>query len=192
MIQFLLRGFYVLGCLVNAQLHVMLQVKNRSARKCNEAELRTQLCLMCFRKGKVMQQWPANTNPQVLKNQTTLLVYWMHKKVWVTKALMPNWFMQSSIRQVKQYLNNLCMEFQVLLVLHNAREHPADLNCDGVKIEFLPPNTTSLHQPMTRASSVPSRHSAPVTLSTILLGRWILMVTPTRKITRRNSRSPPV
>ena len=39
------------------------------------------------------------------------------------------------------------MEFKVLLVLDNMGKHPADLNYNSVKIEFLPPNT-SLFQPM--------------------------------------------
>ena len=40
------------------------------------------------------------------------------------------------------------MEFHVLLLLDNAGGHPVDLYHEGVQIEFLPPNTTSLLQPM--------------------------------------------
>ena len=40
------------------------------------------------------------------------------------------------------------MEFKVLLLLDNAGGHPADLDYEGVRVEFLPPNTTSLIQPM--------------------------------------------
>ena len=73
----------------------------------------------------------------------------MHnKKAWVTKILTSNWFMQCFIPQVKEYLNKLCMEFKVLLILDNAGGHPVDLYYDGVKIEFFPPNATSLIQPM--------------------------------------------
>ncbi|XP_060768610.1 tigger transposable element-derived protein 1-like [Neoarius graeffei] len=92
-----------------------------------------------------------SANPRALKNKNknALPVYWMHnKKAWVTKVLTSNWFMQSFIPQVKEYLNDLGLEFKVLLLLDNARGHPADLYYDGVKIEFLPPNTTSLLQPM--------------------------------------------
>ncbi|XP_064081037.1 tigger transposable element-derived protein 1-like [Macrobrachium nipponense] len=51
------------------------------------------------------------------------------------------------IPQVKQYLSDLCMEFKVLLLMDNAG-HPADLCYEGVQLEFLPANTTSLLQPM--------------------------------------------
>ena len=61
---------------------------------------------------------------------------------------MSNWFVQSFIPQVMKYFNGLCMEFKIILVLDNTERHPADLNYDSVKIELLPPNTTSLLQPM--------------------------------------------
>ena len=40
------------------------------------------------------------------------------------------------------------MEFKVLLLLDNAGGHPDELYYEGVKVEFLPPNTTSVLQPM--------------------------------------------
>ena len=40
------------------------------------------------------------------------------------------------------------MECHVLLLVDNAGSHPVDLYHEGVQIEFLPPNTTSLLQPM--------------------------------------------
>lgn len=40
------------------------------------------------------------------------------------------------------------LDFKVLLLVDNAGGHADDLSYDGVQIEFLPPNTTSLIQPM--------------------------------------------
>ncbi|KAK1791045.1 hypothetical protein P4O66_002089 [Electrophorus voltai] len=40
------------------------------------------------------------------------------------------------------------MEFKVLLLMDNAGGHHADMYSEGVQIEFLPPNTISLIQPM--------------------------------------------
>ncbi|XP_064109049.1 tigger transposable element-derived protein 1-like [Macrobrachium nipponense] len=92
-----------------------------------------------------------SAKPRALKNKNmhTLPVFWMHNsKAWITKVLMERWFLQSFIPQVKQYLSDLCMEFKVLLLMDNARGHPADLCYEGVQIKFLPANTTSLLQPM--------------------------------------------
>ncbi|XP_064077714.1 tigger transposable element-derived protein 1-like [Macrobrachium nipponense] len=73
----------------------------------------------------------------------------MHNsKAWITSVLTERWFLQSFIPQVKQYLSDLCMEFKVLLPLDNAGGHTANLCYEGVQIEFLPANTTSLLQPM--------------------------------------------
>ena len=40
------------------------------------------------------------------------------------------------------------MEFHVFLLADNAGGHPVDLYHEGVQVDFLPPNTTSLLQPM--------------------------------------------
>ena len=73
----------------------------------------------------------------------------MHSnKTWVTKTLVFNWFMQSFIPQVNKYFNDLCIKFKVFLVFDKKGNYPADLNYDGVKTEFLPPNTTSFLQPV--------------------------------------------
>ncbi|XP_064077623.1 tigger transposable element-derived protein 1-like [Macrobrachium nipponense] len=91
-------------------------------------------------------------NPRTLKKKNTALLpmFWMHNpKAWITKVLMECWFHQSFIPQVNQCLADVDMEFKVLLIImDNAGGHPLDLYYKGVKLEFLPPNTTSLLQPM--------------------------------------------
>ncbi|XP_070593700.1 tigger transposable element-derived protein 1-like isoform X2 [Erythrolamprus reginae] len=91
-------------------------------------------------------------NPRALKNRNknALPVYWMHNpKAWITKPLMRDWFHQCFIPQVKDYLAAKGLNFKVLLLMDNAGGHD-DLahEHDGVQVEFLPPNTTSLIQPM--------------------------------------------
>ncbi|XP_028664099.1 tigger transposable element-derived protein 1-like [Erpetoichthys calabaricus] len=90
-------------------------------------------------------------NPRALKNKNKNLlpVYWMHNpKAWITKRLTSDWFHQCFIPEVKTYLADKGLDFKVLLLLDNAGGHPLDLSYRGIKIEFLPPNTTSLIQPM--------------------------------------------
>jgi len=92
-----------------------------------------------------------SANPRAMKNKNKNLlpVHWMHNpKAWITKLLTSDWFHQCFIPQAKMYLSNLGMEFKVLLLMDNAGGHPLDLSYEGVQIEFLPANTTSLIQPM--------------------------------------------
>uniref|UniRef100_A0A8C7YX60 DDE-1 domain-containing protein n=1 Tax=Oryzias sinensis TaxID=183150 RepID=A0A8C7YX60_9TELE len=90
-----------------------------------------------------------SANPRALKSQNTLPVFWMHNsKAWITKVLTSNWFYQSFIPQAREYLHEKGMAFQVLLLKDNTGDHAVDLHHEGVRIEFLPPNTTSLLQPM--------------------------------------------
>ncbi|XP_066976911.1 tigger transposable element-derived protein 1-like [Macrobrachium rosenbergii] len=55
---------------------------------------------------------------------------------------------QSFIPQVRQYLNDLGMEFKVLLIMDNAGGHPLDHYYKRVHLDFLLPDTTSPLQPM--------------------------------------------
>uniref|UniRef100_A0A8C7Y8H1 DDE-1 domain-containing protein n=1 Tax=Oryzias sinensis TaxID=183150 RepID=A0A8C7Y8H1_9TELE len=84
-----------------------------------------------------------------LKNKNALHVFLVHNsKAWITKVLLSNWFYQSFIPQAREYLREKGMPFQVLLLMDNAGGHAVDLRHEGGRIEFLPPNTTSLLQPM--------------------------------------------
>jgi len=90
-------------------------------------------------------------NPRALKNKNknVLPVYWMHnQKAWITKVLTSDWFHQCFIPEVQRYLSGKGLDFNVLLIMDNAGGHAIDLSYEGVKVEFLPPNTTSLIQPM--------------------------------------------
>ncbi|XP_064090765.1 tigger transposable element-derived protein 1-like [Macrobrachium nipponense] len=90
-------------------------------------------------------------NPRALKNKNKALlpVYWMsNKKAWITKALTLDWFVNCFIPLVKLYLAKNGLPFKVLLLMDCAGGHATDLHYDGVQVEFLSPNTTSLIQPM--------------------------------------------
>ena len=92
-------------------------------------------------------------NPRALKgcDQRTLPVFWRaNKKAWVRKAVFEDWFMTYFCPTVKKYCKENNLSFKILLILDNAPGHPASLGdlCENVKVIFLPPNTTSLIQPM--------------------------------------------
>ncbi|KAL2098487.1 hypothetical protein ACEWY4_004967 [Coilia grayii] len=90
-------------------------------------------------------------NPRALKNKNknALPVYWMYNaKAWMTKSVNVDWFKQCFILEVKRYLRGKGLDFKAFLLVDNAGGHADDLSYEGVQIEFLPPNTTSLIQPM--------------------------------------------
>ncbi|XP_042322498.1 tigger transposable element-derived protein 1-like [Sceloporus undulatus] len=92
-------------------------------------------------------------NPRALqnKNKHYLPVFWQHeKKVCVTTIVFMEWFHQCFVPQVKKYLEEEGLEFNVLLIIENAPGHPESVcyENDNVGVVFLPPNTTSALQPL--------------------------------------------
>lgn len=92
-------------------------------------------------------------NPRALKgkNKNQLPVFWRaNKKSWVTGVLFQEWFNECFINEVKNYLASQNLDFKVLLTIDNAPGHPSTLvgAHPNVEVIFLPPNTTSLIQPL--------------------------------------------
>ena len=92
-------------------------------------------------------------NPRPLKGiaKSSLPVHWAaNTRAWVTLVVFEDWFNNHFVPEVKNYLASKGLPFKVLLLLDNAPGHPTHLNDinENVKVEYLPPNTTSLLQPM--------------------------------------------
>ncbi|XP_046382271.1 tigger transposable element-derived protein 1-like [Ischnura elegans] len=91
--------------------------------------------------------------PRALKHvdKSSLPVIWNpNPKAWVTSALFEDWYCNHFIPEVKEYCHKKRIPLKILLILDNAPGYPAhldDLN-EFIKVIFLPPNTTSLLQPM--------------------------------------------
>jgi len=92
-------------------------------------------------------------NPRALKGHSKkrLPVHWRaNKKAWMTAALFKDWVQTCAIPEIKAYCKKENLDFKALVLLDNAPSHPLyiqDLS-ENVKFVFLPPNTTSLIQPM--------------------------------------------
>lgn len=92
-------------------------------------------------------------NPRDFKriSKGSLPVHWRsNKKAWMTSKLFEDWFLNCFCVEAETYCKNENITFKILLILDNAPSHPAhlaDLH-PNVKVIFLPPNTTSLIQPM--------------------------------------------
>ncbi|XP_045117649.1 tigger transposable element-derived protein 1-like [Portunus trituberculatus] len=92
-------------------------------------------------------------NPRALKNiaKASLPVVWKsNSKAWITQAIFQEWFYNQFIPEVEKYCRSNSIPFNVLLVLDNAPGHPPYLDDfhPNVKVVYLPPNTTSIIQPM--------------------------------------------
>lgn len=82
--------------------------------------------------------------PRALKNVAikNLPASWKsNKKAWMTREIMSEWLLQFDRKMGMQ-------KRQVILFLDNAASHPRELKLKNVKIIFLPPNTTSVCQPL--------------------------------------------
>lgn len=90
-------------------------------------------------------------NPRAFKNanKENFPVFWRaNKKAWMTGQLFREWFNDMFVPEVESYLKKKNLSFKVLLLVDNVSSHPDDLHHPNVKLVFLPPNTTSLIQPM--------------------------------------------
>lgn len=92
-------------------------------------------------------------NPRALKNKNKALlpVFWKsNKTAWATKKNFQEWLQNSFIPEVREKLTQENLAFKVLLLMDNSPSHPTTLQTlhPDVEVMFLPPNTTSLIQPM--------------------------------------------
>ncbi|KAG7172174.1 Tigger transposable element-derived protein 1-like 55 [Homarus americanus] len=84
-------------------------------------------------------------------DMTKLKVHWLTgRKAWIFSALSLSWFDDCFVADVKKFCEQHNVPFNILLLLDNAPGHlPLLLDRhSNVKVVLLPPNTTSLIQPM--------------------------------------------
>ncbi|XP_046145844.1 jerky protein homolog-like [Osmia bicornis bicornis] len=92
-------------------------------------------------------------NPRALKHckSNLPLIFKSQKNAWMTQVLFRDWFENYFKPSVRAYQLNKGVTGKVILLLDNCAGHtvpPELLNADNFKIMYLPPNTTSLIQPM--------------------------------------------
>ena len=92
-------------------------------------------------------------------------VYWKtSQKGWVTSPVMKDWFLNCFVPDARWKCRQDGREFKVLLTMDNCPAHPAYLQHlhPAVQVVFLPPNTTSVIQPLDQEiiANVKSRYQA--------------------------------
>lgn len=94
-----------------------------------------------------------SAKPRALKNvnPSSLPVYYRSQKsAWMNADLFKEWFDLEFVPKVKDHLRSINLPIKAILLLDNAPTHPQNIICQSadIKIIFLPPNVTSLVQPM--------------------------------------------
>ncbi|GFY70055.1 tigger transposable element-derived protein 1 [Trichonephila inaurata madagascariensis] len=98
-------------------------------------------------------------NPRAFKKnsiiKSKLPAMWRsNQRAWVTQDLFKEWLFKVRAPSIKDYLDTNDLPLKELLILDNAPGHPNDLKDNlltdfpWLTVEFLPPNTTLLIQPM--------------------------------------------
>jgi DDE superfamily endonuclease len=85
-----------------------------------------------------------------ISKATLPLYYRSNKKARMTQCLFEDWFNNCFIPEVEKYCDEKDIAFKILLILDNAPGHPPHLgeSHPNIKVVYLPPNTTSILQPM--------------------------------------------
>lgn len=83
-----------------------------------------------------------SAKPRCLKNVVSLPCdYRANKKAWMTRELFTQWLLQLDDAMKKKGR-------KILLIVDNCSAHVVNVRLSNVKLEFLPPNCTSLLQPL--------------------------------------------
>lgn len=85
------------------------------------------------------------------KDQSMLPVWYRgQKSAWMNSAIFKDWFNHQFVPSVEKYAEENNLPKKAILLLDNAPSHPSadELKSGEIKCVFLPPNVTSLCQPM--------------------------------------------
>ena len=105
--------------------------------------------------------------PRCLKYVKQFPCQYRHqKKSWMTSELFEEW-----VRKLDRMFRDKARN--IVLIIDNCPAHPDVSNLTNVKLVFLPPNTTSVLQPMDRGLSEVSKPNTADELYECALRRWI-------------------
>lgn len=78
------------------------------------------------------------------------IAYMSSRNAWQTRVLFKKWYLEVFRPVVEGYCKSHCIPFKAILILDNASCHSIydDLSDENIKVVFLPPNCTSVIQPM--------------------------------------------
>ncbi|UYV70519.1 hypothetical protein LAZ67_7003393 [Cordylochernes scorpioides] len=136
------------------------QVKNAnsaSGHKQSKDRLSVLLCANADASHKnVLAVVGKSKRPRAIKNIIDRLPvhYYSSHKAWFNQSIFSEWFFKRFINEVRNFQENKLRvapdQVKALLLVDNSPAHPTELisNDGNIKCKFLPPNTTSVLQPM--------------------------------------------
>lgn len=94
-----------------------------------------------------------SAKPRAFKNveiSALPVLYKNQKNAWMDSLIFKDWFFNKFVPETKKYLTEKKLPHKAILTMDNAGSHPdtKDLRSGDIRTMFLPPNTTSLVQPM--------------------------------------------
>lgn len=128
-------------------------------------------------------------NPRAFKKVRTgshLPVYYRNQKnAWMNSVIFLEWFYDEFVPEVSRFLQSQNLPRKAILVLDNAPSHPnpSDLRDGDIRVLYLPPNVTSICQPMDQGvlESFKKRYRSKL-LSNILLNDEVDIVANLKKV----------
>lgn len=94
-----------------------------------------------------------SARPRAIRHipKTSLPVYYTgQKSSWINSYIFTDWFKSEFVPKVKNFLKKEKLPLKATLLIDNAGCHPNadELSVNNIIVKFLPPNTTSIIQPM--------------------------------------------
>lgn len=94
-----------------------------------------------------------SAKPRAFKGIKTFpVIYKANKRAWITQAITTDWFADHFVPDARAHCTSIGLpeDAKIILIMDNCTAHPPGdvLMKDNVRVLFLPPNCTSLLQPM--------------------------------------------
>lgn len=112
--------------------------------------------------------------------------YYNSKSAWMTRDIFRSWFHSKFVPEVSAFLKSAGLPIKAILFIDNAPSHPNETELkspDGnIFVSFLPPNITSLLQPMDQGVIETMKRHYRRELLSLLLAEDALMVDFWKKV----------
>lgn len=135
---------------LNSKTLVMHAEKNAPGRKNSKERITIMPCINAAGTHKVpLMVIGKAKNPRCFKDCVLPEIHYRSSKnAWQTRQLFEEWFTTVFIPNVTEHLKRSGLPIKALLIVDNASCHSTTISTENFTVIFIPPNTTSLIQPL--------------------------------------------